>query len=42
MFHVPFYDPTLTYEENYGDGPFGEFANKKVYKVNEKLSYNFL
>ena len=28
----PFFDPLLTYEENYKKGPFGEFANKKVYK----------
>ncbi len=27
-----FYDPLLTYEDNYKKGPFGEFANKKVYK----------
>lgn len=28
----PFFDPLKTYEENYKKGPFGEFANKKVYK----------
>ena len=28
----PFFNPLLTYEENYKKGPFGEFANKKVYK----------
>lgn len=27
----PFYDPTKTYEENYTEGPFGEFASGKVY-----------
>lgn len=42
MLRVPFYDPNKSYYDNYKEGPFGEFANKKVYKVNEKLSYNFL
>lgn len=28
----PFYDPLLSYEDNYRKGPFGEFTNKKVYK----------
>lgn len=29
---VPFYDPFRTYEENYQDGPFGDFANSKKIK----------
>lgn len=28
----PFFDPSLSYEDNYKKGPFGEFANKKVFK----------
>lgn len=32
MLHKPFFDPNKTYYENYDKGPFGEFANKKVYK----------
>lgn len=32
MIHKPFFDPLLTYEENYKKGPFGQFADKKVYK----------
>lgn len=27
MLHTPFYDPTKSYDENYINGPFGEFAN---------------
>ncbi|EKD85674.1 MAG: hypothetical protein ACD_37C00659G0003 [uncultured bacterium] len=42
MLHTPFYDPTLSYEENYVDGPFGEFANKKLYKQKRKPKYDFL
>lgn len=26
MLHTPFYDPKKSYEENYSDGPFGDFA----------------
>lgn len=37
-----FYDPKLSYEENYNDGPFGEFANKKIYKNIEKPKNKFL
>lgn len=32
MIHKPFFDPLLSYEDNYKKGPFGEFASKKVYK----------
>ncbi|MEK9178599.1 MAG: dihydroorotate oxidase [Patescibacteria group bacterium] len=32
MLHKPFFDPLLSYDENYKKGPFGEFANKKVFK----------
>jgi len=28
----PFFDPLKSYEENYKKGPFGKFADKKVYK----------
>lgn len=30
--HKPFFDPLLSYEDNYKKGPFGEFANKKIFK----------
>lgn len=32
MLKKPFFDPLLSYEDNYKKGPFGEFANKKVFK----------
>lgn len=31
MLKTPFYDPNLSYEENYDQGPFGAFANGEVY-----------
>lgn len=38
----PFYDPLLTYEENYNEGPFGEFADGKIIKQNGDPRYSFL
>lgn len=35
MLQVPFYDPTKSYEENYDTGPFGAFADGKVYEQGE-------
>lgn len=35
MLTTPFYDPKLSYEENYREGPFGEFVNKKIYPPNK-------
>lgn len=32
MNKTPFYDPKRTYEENYQDGPFGGFADGKIFK----------
>ena len=32
MLHTPFYDPNKTYEENYNQGPFGTFADGKVFE----------
>jgi len=32
MLHTPFYDPKKSYEENYDSGPYGAFADGKVYK----------
>jgi dihydroorotate dehydrogenase len=28
----PFFDPLISYEDNYKKGPFGEFSNKKIFK----------
>ncbi len=38
----PFYNPLLTYEENFEKGPFGEFANGKVFKNTGEPKYKFL
>lgn len=39
---LPFYDPGKNYEENYDKGPFGEFANGKIYTRKSKPIHNFL
>ncbi len=39
MLHKPFFDPNFSYIENYTKGPFGEFANKKVYKSKSKQDH---
>jgi dihydroorotate dehydrogenase len=41
MLHTPFYDPTKSYEENYNDGPYGAFADGKVYNQTGMPSYEF-
>lgn len=38
----PFYDPLKTYEENYSKGPFGAFADGKIYKETGEPTYDFL
>lgn len=42
MLHVPFYDPTKTYEENYEMGPFGSFEKDAKYQEKEEPQYDFL
>src|SRR5581483_4607757 len=42
MLSTPFYDPTKSYDENYEHGPFGAFADGKVYKQPGKPTYHFL
>src|SRR3989338_5858214 len=44
---TPFYDPEKTYEENFEQGPFGDFANGEISQINtDKTSdqprYDFL
>lgn len=39
---APFYDPELTYEENYKGGPFGAFSDRKIFKQKNKPPHNFL
>lgn len=42
MLKRPFYDPTISYEDNYDMGPFGEFADNKVYRQKGKPKFKFL
>jgi len=42
MLYQPFYDPTKSYEENYKNGPFGGFADDKVYRQKNDPKYRFL
>lgn len=42
MLHQPYYNPEKTYEENFDKGPFGAFADKKVYKDKSEPKYEFL
>lgn len=39
---LPFYDPNISYEENYDNGPFNAFADHKIYKQKGEPQYNFL
>lgn len=38
---TPFYNPLKTYEENYEDGPFGAFADGKVFKQTGEPTYDY-
>ncbi len=42
MLKIPFYDPKKSYEENYKNGPFGDFRNKSEYEDTLVPSYDFL
>lgn len=42
MLKTPFYDPTISYEDNYEKGPFGAFADGKVFKQKGKPKVDFL
>lgn len=39
---IPFYDPELSYDENYNKGPFGGFADGNIYKEKGEPKYNVL
>ncbi len=42
MLQIPFYDPKKTYQENFEQGPFGDFANsQKLARIGEP-KFNFL
>lgn len=42
MLRTPFYDPTLSYEDNYEKGPFGEFASPDKFIQTSEPKYDFL
>ncbi len=42
MLYAPFYDPTKSYDENYDQGPFGAFADKKIFKQTGAPQHSFL
>lgn len=42
MLHQPYYNPEKTYEENFKKGPYGAFADKKIYKDEGEPQYEFL
>lgn len=42
MLRTPFYDPTKSYEENYDTGPFGAFADGKVFVQYGEPKIDFL
>jgi len=33
--NIPFYDPLRSYDENYNDGPFGDFVNSPTQELKE-------
>lgn len=39
---TPFYDPNLSYEDNYAEGPFSAFADGKDLRTNKTPKYDFL
>ena len=42
MKHTPFYDPEKSYEKNFEQGPFGDFADGKISRQRDKPAYEFL
>lgn len=42
MLKKPFYDPTLSYEDNYEKGPFGDFASSDSFEQSGEPTYDFL
>ncbi len=42
MLQDPFYDPTISYEENYEEGPFNAFADGKIYQQKGEPKHGFL
>jgi len=42
MLQQPFYDPLKTYEENYEKGPFGAFADEKLFIEKDEPQVDYL
>ena len=42
MLQTPFYNPEISYENNFNDGPFGAFADNKKFNRKGKPKVNFL
>ncbi len=42
MLQAPFYDPQKSYEDNYEKGPFGAFADGKVYEQSGEPYFDYL
>lgn len=42
MLNQPFYDPKKSFDENFDNGPFGAFADGKVFKQKGEPQYEFL
>ncbi|MBI2314587.1 tRNA-dihydrouridine synthase [Candidatus Daviesbacteria bacterium] len=42
MLQVPFYDPNISYEDNYERGPFGAFTDGKVFEQTGEPQEDFL
>lgn len=40
--HIPFYDPQKSYEDNFKEGPFGAFADGKVFSDDGDLKVGYL
>lgn len=41
MLYKPFYDPEKTYQENFDAGPFGDFADGKIFQQTGSPNYGF-
>ena len=42
MLKTPFYDPTLSYEDNYEKGPFSDFCSSDSFEQSGEPAYDFL
>jgi dihydroorotate dehydrogenase (NAD+) catalytic subunit len=42
MLYTPFYNPNKSYEENFQAGPYGDFADGKIFKNSGEPKYDFL